>query len=176
MLGLGPPSDSLTICIISERWLNIYQYEFIHTDSRNQFFELDTLFDSEILKINCTFLNPVQASYKRSCKVSLGTSQGNRCVNLSHSVFLSYEVNNTNELRLSVHLPVFLMKPVNDVTCFVVLASDGWYTAATETTLTVNPGAVKFSYCMYVIWVTLAMLEYLMILLEYTLPRLSYWY
>ena len=75
--------------------------------------------------------------------MSFCTSKGNRCINLSHSVFLSYEVNGTNDLQLSVNLPVFLMKPVNDVMCFVVLASDGWYTAATETTLIVNPGKVK---------------------------------
>lgn len=80
--------------------------------------------------------------------MSFGTSQGNRCINSSHSVFLRYDVNNTNNLQLSVNLPVLLMKPVNDVICFVVLVSDGLYTAATETTLTVNPGTVKISYCM----------------------------
>ena len=78
---------------------------------------------------------------KKSCRVSLGLDQENRCSNLSYT--LNIENNAANVMHLSVDFSTEF--PMTSVMCFVVIASDSKYIAETdiERMLTVNSGMAQ---------------------------------
>ena len=89
----------------------------------------------------------MQTNEERSCKFSFGLSHEKGCSNFSRSLTLNGDYNsdseaNITQLSATVDVSAFLMKPVREITCFVVRASDGRCIAETESTLTVDSGEV----------------------------------
>lgn len=118
---------------------------FFETDSQNNVFHLDTHFVADKLSITCAFINPVHSNGNRFCQVLFGLEQGNRCNNLSHS--LSSQNNEAEAVHLSVDIRSY-WTTLSEITtsCFVVIASDGKFTAKTETTVTIKleaPGTLN---------------------------------
>lgn len=112
----------------------------MYTGSRNNVFDIDTIFDGRTLTTLCTFLKFKEVTGIRSCMISFG-SVGNsrRCNNLSYSITNS-EFGNSGSLQISTDVSQLLMKPVSEVTCIVVTVSDDGETAGTERKLSVNSG------------------------------------
>ena len=102
---------------------------------------MDVRFEAKLTRVTCTLLNPMPTESKKSCRVSLGLDQENRCSNLSYT--FSVENNAANVMHLSVDFPTEVL--MTSVMCFVVTASDGKYTAETdvERMLTVNSGMAQ---------------------------------
>ena len=110
--------------------------------SRNNLFDVDLFYNAETLSITCTFLNQMKVQKVNGkgkfCRVSLGREQGKRCTNLSYT--FTNENSEASVLRLSADLSRIATTLMSEFVCLVVTASDGRYTAETESELIVNPG------------------------------------
>ena len=82
------------------------------------------------------FLNTTTVKGERSCTVMFGKDLSS-CRNLSYSL-----QNAANISRISVDLPISLIKLMNKNMCLVVKASDIVHTVETEKRLTVFSGIV----------------------------------
>ena len=111
-----------------------------YTDSRNRLFDVDTVFNTNTLRISCSFLNSISVRNKRSCTVLFGLEQDMSC---DESLRNEHTVRaNQSHVLVNLSVTFFPTEDVSKTICFVVIASDDTHTAEVKGMLTVIAGII----------------------------------